>query len=60
MESGHPTFINAYGTIRFIRVIDKHFDLLNSKNLFFPSYKQPLKLIERLYGLTQLKKEILG
>ena len=45
----HPNFKHAEGTINFIRVIDKLFDMLNSKNLFSKSYKKVLFLNDYPY-----------
>ena len=42
-SSGHPLFQGATGTIQFIRVIDKLFDLLNSRNPRGNGYKSPLR-----------------
>ena len=44
MKSGHPNFADAKGTIRFIRIIDQLFDLLNSRNPFGKGFKKPLFL----------------
>lgn len=44
MNSSHPSFQGAEGTITFIRTIDKLFDLLNSRSAFGKSYKSPLRL----------------
>ena len=41
MTSGHPKFADAEETIRFIRIIDKLFDLLNSRNQFGKGFKNP-------------------
>ena len=46
MTSGHPKFADAEGTIRFIRIIDKLFDLLNSRNPFGKGFKKPLFLYD--------------
>ena len=34
MKAGHPSFIDAEGTIVFIRTIDKLFDILDSRSPF--------------------------
>ncbi|KAG5862941.1 hypothetical protein JTB14_008034 [Gonioctena quinquepunctata] len=39
----HPDFKDAAPTIEFIRIIDRLFDLLNSRNPFAKGYKTPLK-----------------
>ena len=45
MESAHPFFANASATIRFfIRILDGHFDLLNSKNLYGRGFKKPFSI----------------
>jgi len=46
MTSGHPKFADAEGTIRFIRIIDKLFDLLNSRNPFAKGFKKSLCLYD--------------
>ena len=46
MLSGHPKFADASGTIRFIRIVDRLFDLLNSRSPFGKGYKRPLFLHE--------------
>ena len=46
MTSGHPKFANAEETIRFICIIDKLFDLLNSRNPFGKGLKKPLSLYD--------------
>ena len=43
MQSGHPFFQNAEGTIEFIRVIDRLFDVLDVRNPFGKGFKCPLK-----------------
>ena len=44
MRTGHPLFVDAAGTIKFIRAIDKIFDILNSRTSFGKGYKQPIRL----------------
>ena len=39
-----PAFLNSNGTVQFIRIIDKLFDMLNSRNPLGNGYKTPLKL----------------
>lgn len=39
----HPDFVNASATIKFIRLIDHLFDVLNSRNAFGRGYKSPIK-----------------
>ena len=46
MKSGDSKFEKATATIEFIRVIDKLFDLLNSKNLLSNGFKKPLKKVD--------------
>ena len=46
MKSGDSKFVNASATIEFIRVIDKLFDLLNSKNLLSNGFKKPLNKVD--------------
>ena len=42
MESGHIEFKDAAGTIKFICIIDRLFDMFNSKNPFAKGFKRPL------------------
>ena len=44
MEFGDRRFKNALATIQLFRIIDKLFDLLNSKNIFANGSKTPLKM----------------
>ncbi len=44
MKSGNSQFRDAKGTIRFLRVIDQLFDLLNSRSAFSKGFKKPLFL----------------
>ena len=44
---GCDAFKNAGATIQFIRIVDKLFDLLNSRNPYGKGYKQPLRLSNR-------------
>ena len=46
MKSNHPDFTDAVGTIRSIRIIDRLFDILNSRDLHGKGYKWPLYLNE--------------
>ena len=43
----HPGFEDAAGTITFIRVIDKLFDVMNSRNPRGQGFKRPLSLTDR-------------
>ena len=49
---------NAHGTINFIRIIDKLFDLLNSKNPFSKRYKKPLRLADKCECIDTLNSSI--
>lgn len=42
--SGHLSFSNSSATVEFLRMIDRLFDLMNSKSPFGKSYKSPLSL----------------
>ena len=42
MDSGHPDCSDAAGTIDFIRVIDRLFDIFNIKSLYGKGFKTPL------------------
>jgi hypothetical protein len=44
MKSGHPQLSDAAGTIKFIRIIDRLFDILNSRSPFGKRFKKPLSL----------------
>ena len=41
MQSGYPDFVDTKGTIKFIRTIDRLFDLLDVKSKFGKGYKKP-------------------
>ena len=56
MLANHPYFADAGGTIKFIRVIDKLFDLLNSRNLHAKGFKRPLKAIDKALWLNTIKE----
>ena len=58
LEAGHPDSKNASATIPFIRVIDKLFDLLNSKNLLACGFKKPLKMIDRKIWMSTRQESI--
>ena len=47
MVSGNPLFQEAHATIVFIRMIDKIFDLLNSKNLRSSGFKKTTSIERR-------------
>ena len=49
MDAGHPSFSDAKGTIKFIRYVDKKFDILNSRNPKGKGYKQPIRLTNEEY-----------
>ena len=40
---GHPAFQGSEETVKFIRTIDRTFDLLNSRNPYGKGYKQPIR-----------------
>ena len=46
MKSGDPQFRDAKGKIKFIRVIDQLFNLLNSRSAFSKGFKKPLFLFD--------------
>ena len=58
MKSGHPDFADAQGTIRFIRVIDQLFDLLNSRSPFGKGFKKPLFLHDSARWKSTVQKSI--
>jgi len=39
-----PKFSNVDGTIKYCRVIDRIFDFLNSKSIFYKGFKAPLSM----------------
>lgn len=45
----HPDFVDCYATIHFIRVLDRVFDVLNSRSPYGRGCKQPLKLSTKQY-----------
>ena len=56
MKSGDPQFIDAEGTIKFIRVIDQLFDLLNTRNAFSKGFKKPLFLHDSARWMSTIEK----
>ena len=46
-ESKDAAFTNSEGTENFIRMIDRLFDLLNSRNALGKGFKKPLRLAEK-------------
>ena len=58
MKSGHPSFTHADATISFIRIIDKLFDLLNSKNLYAKGFKSPLKITNKAIWISTIENSI--
>ena len=57
-EAGDPRFQNSEGTVKFIRIIDCAFDLLNSRNPHGKGYKKPLRLIEKEQWFSTVEKSI--
>ena len=55
---GCDAFKNAGATIQFIHVIDKLFDLLNSRNSYGKSYKQPLRLSKRGEWIDTINRSV--
>ena len=51
-----PQFAGSEGTVRFIRIIDRLFDLLNSKNPLAKGYKAPLSISNRQFWEPCLNK----
>jgi hypothetical protein len=43
-------FHNSDGTVKFIRMIDRLFDMLNSRNPLGKGYKQPLRPAPKISG----------
>ena len=58
MLSECKEFENAQWTINFIRIIDKLFDLLNSKNPFGKRYKKPLRLADKCEWIDTFNSSI--
>lgn len=46
-DSHHPSFENSSATIQFIRIIDKLFDLLNSRNPHGTGFKRALRIVDQ-------------
>jgi len=40
---GHPGFENSEATVKFIRMVDRCFDVLNSRSPFGKGFKQPIR-----------------
>ena len=59
MLSGHPAFQNAEATIKFIRIIDKLFDLLNARNPHAKGYKQALRMNNQVKWKETITSSIL-
>ena len=57
-KSGDPRFQGSEGTIEFIRVVDRLFDLLNSRNPYATGYKKPLRLINKAEWFSTVEKSI--
>jgi len=55
-EMNLPEFAGSEPTTRFIRTIDKLFDMLNSRNPFSHGYKSPLCLSNRVYWKASFNK----
>ena len=62
MNTGHPEFSDAAATIKFIRIVDRLFDVLNSRSAFNKGYKKPLFLYdkERWFKILQESIDYLG
>ncbi|KAG5868410.1 hypothetical protein JTB14_020952 [Gonioctena quinquepunctata] len=53
-----PNFAGAKATIEFIRIVDRAFDLLNSRNPFGKGYKTPMKPETEKYGDSYLRRQL--
>ena len=42
MKAGHPDCQDAGGTKKFIRAVDRLFDILNTKSLYEKGFTKPL------------------
>lgn len=47
--SGNSSFVGSEATTQFLRVFDRIFDLMNSRDLFGKGYKSPMTLNNRNY-----------
>lgn len=56
----HPFFQEVGATIAFIRLVDRIFDLLNSRNLIGRSSKSPLKPLNFNYWRPIVEQAIQG
>ena len=59
LVSGHPSFTDCDGTIKFIRVVDRLFDLLNSRNPFGSAFKTPLRLANQEVWESVIKSSLI-
>ena len=53
-----PAFEDSEGTSNFIRIIDRLFDLLNSRNSLAKGFKKPLRLAEKEQWLAVIDESI--
>lgn len=44
LKMKHPDFQGCEATIKFIRILDQLFDILNTRNIFGKGFKEPLKI----------------
>jgi hypothetical protein len=58
MTSGHPLFRDAEGTIRFIRIIDRLFDLLNIRNPYGKGFKKTLFLHDSAMWMSVIEESV--
>lgn len=55
-ESGHPMFCDNQATTEFIRIFDRLFDMLNSRNAYGKGYKSLLSLKNMNYWIEVFKE----
>ena len=49
-ELKYPQFQGSEATVRFIRIIDRLFDMLNSRNPIGKGYKTPIRPNTQMFG----------
>ncbi len=56
MKAGVPEFVDAAGTIEFIRKTDRIFDFLNSSSIYNTGYKKPISVQSLKYWTVVVKE----
>ena len=57
-KAGHTSFMSCQGTVKFIRVIDRLFDLLNSRNQHATGFKRPIRLADAKLWMSIIDSSI--